>query len=154
MSRRNESQQLQSFNHQVLKYQDEIYTLAFYLTGDDRSASQAAQDACLQCFQKFQNANGSLRLTLLRQVMNSCRRFPMHKNPGSECQLLDHLSENERKAALLVDILGLTYEDALQVLDCSKDRLSLWLSQARQNLIHVQAMLVQTPSGVENCPSR
>jgi DNA-directed RNA polymerase specialized sigma24 family protein len=123
---------LSAFNRQVLQQQEEAYTLAYYLLGSTDAAAQAVQTAVLQVYQQA-GRNGSPRLTLLKTVLRNC----LGQSPATIraadplTQGILSLPQDERRAVLLVDVLGLSYVEAAQVLSTSTGRVSQWLTGAR-----------------------
>ncbi len=64
---------LDTFNHLVLKYQDLLYNHAFTLMGVRQSAEDATQDGILKAFRKIESfRGGSFRCWLLKIVTNTC----------------------------------------------------------------------------------
>jgi RNA polymerase sigma-70 factor, ECF subfamily len=64
---------LEAFNQLVLKYQDTIYTSAYYLLNDQAAAEDISQEAFILAFQKLsQFRGGSFRAWLIRIVTNAC----------------------------------------------------------------------------------
>ena len=125
---------LAAFNRQVMEWQEAAYTLAYYLTGNEAQAEETVQGAVLQAYQKSgANPNGG-RAALLQAVIGTCRKLhhAAHAN-GKDglAGILSNLSPERRCAVLLVDVLGLSYEEAAQVLSSSPARVSEWLAQGR-----------------------
>lgn len=121
---------LSAFNQQVLQQQEDAYTLAYYLLGSAEAASQAVQQAVLQCYQ--QTGRGSQRLSLLKTVLKNCLQ-PSVPVTGADPLTRGILSlpQDERRTVLLIDVLGLSYVEAAQVLGTSTGRVSQWLTGAR-----------------------
>jgi RNA polymerase sigma-70 factor, ECF subfamily len=64
---------LEAFNQLVLKYQDTVYTHAYYLLNDQAAAEDISQEAFILAFQKLsQFRGGSFRAWLIRIVTNAC----------------------------------------------------------------------------------
>lgn len=129
---------LAAFNRQIMLYQEEAYTLAAYLLGCDEAAAQAVQSAVMMTFQRSSVA-GNPRLNLLQAVIQSSA----HNRGGSnavdgtlDARLLA-LPQDERRAAVLVDVLGLSYAEAAQVLGCTSGQVSGWLTRARLQFMQV-----------------
>ncbi len=144
-----------TFNTLAMQAQDDAYTLAYYLLGDERGAEQATQAAFNQLYQRTRLQAGRFRLEALRQVMERCQRQNHNlrkpsmlgasghtfagssgSNGSSEAifgKLLD-LKDCERGVLVLVDVLGLDYEQAAQVLGSTKKQVGKLLAQARINL--------------------
>lgn len=61
------------FNDLVLEYQDQVYTQAYRVLGEHKSAEDVTQDAFLIAFRKFHMyRGGSMKAWLLRIVTNLC----------------------------------------------------------------------------------
>ncbi len=121
---------LSAFNQQVLQQQEDAYTLAFYLLGSAEAAAQAVQTAVVQTYQR--DGHGSARLNLLRAVLKNCLgpAIPVTGGDALTRGILA-LPQDERRTMLLVDVLGLSYVEAAQVLGTSTGRVSQWLTGAR-----------------------
>jgi DNA-directed RNA polymerase specialized sigma24 family protein len=128
---------LSAFNRQVQPRQDEAYTLAYYLLGSPELAAQAVQSACLQAFHQSGSSPKIDRLSLLRLVLGCCNGCPGRPLSTSDpdIRLIFSLPSEERCAVLLIDVLGLSYAEAAQVLGCKPARLSQWLAQGRVRAI-------------------
>jgi DNA-directed RNA polymerase specialized sigma24 family protein len=127
-------QHLTAFNRQVLEWQEAAYTLAYYLTGSQEQAEEIVQAAVLQAYLKNGGAEGTRAALLKAVVASACKqaRFPTQAN-GSDLlsRTLSGLSHERRCAVLLVDVLGLTYDEAARVLSSTPARVSEWLAQGR-----------------------
>ncbi len=139
------------YNSLALQTQDEAYTLAFYLLGDERHAEQATQAAFDQLQQHARLELRRFRLEVLRRVVEGCQRISRIMPNGSlrsalrrmanrdeTLQKLLVLNENERFVIVLVDILGLDYEETAHVLYSSKKQVARILAQARLNLCQAE----------------
>lgn len=136
---------IMSFNTLALQTQDEAYTLAYYLLGNERHAERATQVAFEQLHRHARLELNRFRLDVLRRVVNGCRRIGhimpnrsvlrstlrMVASQDETIQRLIPLNEGERAVVVLVDILGLSYDEAAQVLDSSKKEVGRILAQAR-----------------------
>jgi len=123
---------LSEFNRQVLLFQDEAFTLACHLTGDENAAADITQRAFLCVYQHQTSSNdASIRLPLLRCIIHKSSHYPVPLNSKS-VTLLEGLPEPECLVPFLVDCLGLTYADASHVLHCSSRNLAVRLAQARR----------------------
>ena len=122
---------LSAFNQQILQQQEEAYTLAYYLLGSAEAASQAVQTAVLQCYQQT-SRGGSQRLSLLRTVLkNSLAASIPVTGVDPLTRGILALPQEERRTVLLVDVLGLSYVEAAQVLGTNTSRVSQWLTGGR-----------------------
>ena len=133
------SKQLSDFNRKVIQYQDECFTLAYYLTGDDTLAGRAVQQAILKTFQSLSGEECDLRVELYRWVIYFCkdisaRTLKRPKTFDAVWNSIYSLKVEERLAIVLIDILGLTYEDAALAASRPVQTLGSWLAQARCRL--------------------
>jgi RNA polymerase sigma-70 factor (ECF subfamily) len=64
---------LDSFNHLVLTYQDQVFTQAYRMVGETAAASDATQEAFISAYNHIRSfRGGSFRAWLLRIVTNAC----------------------------------------------------------------------------------
>lgn len=64
---------VEAFNRLVLRYQDLVYTVAYRITGNAASASDATQEAFIAAFRKLHQFRGEhFKPWLLRIVTNAC----------------------------------------------------------------------------------
>jgi DNA-directed RNA polymerase specialized sigma24 family protein len=124
------SSTLAEFNRQVLLFQDEAFTLACDLLGDEDTASRVTQEAFEQVYSHEWMGNGSIRLPLLHRIIlvYSESQIILKERKNT---LLSKLPEPERFVLLLVDHLCLTYEETSRVLHCSPDTVASRLAHAR-----------------------
>ncbi len=133
---------LDTFNQQVLACQDQAFTLAAYLLGDDRIADEVVQRAVLQTYRQARMSAGmAVRDSILRHVLRLCDL--QNARPKALPAGLARLPDRERRSLLLVDVLRLSYAEAAGVLGCSSASLAQWIADARQRLVPYMA----TPSG-------
>ena len=83
MDPRTLQEHLEAFNHIVLQHQELVYNQAYRLLGEADAAEDAAQEAFILAYRKFDSyRNGSLKAWLLRIVTNYCydelRRWKRH----------------------------------------------------------------------------
>lgn len=127
------SSTLAEFNRQVLLFQDEAFTLACDLLDDEDTAIRVTQKAFAQVYSHDWKGNGSIRLPLLHRIILVCSEsqdiLKERKNT-----LLGKLPEPERLVLLLVDHLGLTYEETSCVLHCSPGMVASRLAHARYKI--------------------
>jgi DNA-directed RNA polymerase specialized sigma24 family protein len=132
--------QLSSFNTLALRYQDEAYTLAYYLSGDEARATEATQAAFASLYLRQGLRLEQFRQEVLHWVLVNCRQFGASfpgRSPSRAmakddlCRQLLGLPEKDRSAVILVDILGLNYSEAAFVLDCSPRQAGRWVAQGR-----------------------
>lgn len=142
------AQERSAFNRQVLDCQDEAFTLAWYLLGDEALAAEALQAAVMRVYQRSA-AGKSLRWQVLRAVADCaaeprCRLLRGFSTPAPDpsggreglwlANWLQDLPESERLAAALVDVLGLSIADAAAVLDQPQRVVVQRLTRARRSL--------------------
>ncbi len=146
---------LDAYNRLVLSYQDEIYSLVYYLHTDDSIIGELVQRIFLLAFQKLRAMNGKgFRNWLLHCAILTCRAEwkghervsreslnpPMDERtkPGEQrlriC--LANLPPDLRIALALVDMAGLEYPQAADVLGIPVQRLSRQLATARVEISH------------------
>lgn len=137
--------QLMMFNTLAMQIQDEAFTLAYYLLGDETRAAEAIQGAFARLYQRPGLKFASFRRDVFQRVLAQCRamrsglrtaRFSVMTVRDDVTENLLRLNEPERSAAVLIDVLGLSYDEAADVLGCSKREISRLLAQARLNLAH------------------
>jgi RNA polymerase sigma-70 factor, ECF subfamily len=145
-SPRGKLEDLEAYNRLVIKHQDEVYTLAFYLLGDEQSAGEVTSSTFLQAFQRLPRRlpqrlynwkEPSLRSWLLKQVIQSAQRHPaaaLQANLGGAyelCRLLHQLPVECRLAIILVDLLGLSYKEAARTAGMQADKVKACLARGR-----------------------
>jgi len=122
------------FNQQILRCQDEAYTLAWYLLGDEIEAEKTTQAAVEAAFRLFTPNRENCRRLILQQVLRQCRRkTPMKETLPIEGipQRCDSLTCFERQTLILVEILNMNYADTALVLGQPVQEISRLLAQAR-----------------------
>lgn len=135
---------LSGFNQQVAACQDEAYTLAWYLLGDDAAAEAVVQAAVANVFHGYsisQAGKKSCRLSVLQAVLDQCQQQSTNPLPTTGAsngdgilEMLQRLPEREKQALVLIDILGLAYPEAAAVLGRSMKGIPGLLSRARREL--------------------
>ncbi len=111
---------LQEYNHLVLLNQDECYSLAYNLLGDDFLASEVVGEAFQKELKRVTGEPLKFRLEVLQLVIQNamkrsrvlgcpelCRQFPAQ---------FGLLSNEEKLVCILVDCLELSYQEAAAVL--------------------------------------
>jgi DNA-directed RNA polymerase specialized sigma24 family protein len=137
---------LTTFNRMALHYQDEVFTLAYYLSGDETSASEAAQSAFQMVYRqgpglKLDRFRNEVMRNVLRHYHQSKRQYlPRHKAGDEVAARLLNLKDDEREAVILVDVLGMSYEEAGAILGCSKKQVNHLVAQARLDLSHLKVL--------------
>ena len=110
---------LACFNELVLDYQDQVYTQAYRILGERKSAEDITQDTFLIAFRKFHTfRGGSMKAWLLRIATNLCyselRRQKIH--PLISLEPVDS-SEAEVESPNWLKSPGLTPEEAAEYHD-------------------------------------
>lgn len=124
---------VESYNQQVLLFQDEAFTLACHLLGNEALAAEIVQHAFTHVFCAGWGGDGSIRLAVLEAIIRNCTH-PSMKLENPKDALLFELPFCERLPLLLVDRLGLRYAEAAWVLRCSKKKLVARLTRARRRI--------------------
>lgn len=128
---------LSLFNQQVLQCQDDAYTLAWYLLGDEAEAEAVMQSAVQATFHCFSSNRSDCRLLILEQVVEHCwRREPAvccSFKPGIFCDLRS-LAEQERVVLVLIDVLGLDYPEASFITSMPLEKIGSLLAHARKKM--------------------
>lgn len=129
---------LAQFNQHVLECQDDAYTLAWYLLGDEAAAEAVTQAAIQAAFHLLSTTQTSCRVLVLRQVIHRCggKITAQGESRNDGCYLaLQCLKEMERQAVILVDILNIRHAEASIILTCPVKEVSHLLAQARKNIM-------------------
>jgi hypothetical protein len=127
---------LNEFNRQVLACQNQAFTLACSLLGNEPAADAVVSDAVRALYAQFP-VKTSILPQLLHEVLRRCERGARPKGAGVPVHLR-RLPARECRALLLVDVLGLCYDEAAEVLGCSRQQLAAWLASGRQRLVEEQ----------------
>jgi hypothetical protein len=122
----------------LLQYQDDAYTLAYYLLANEDHAA-ATLEAVFGAL-KLQRGHhpNQLRLEIFRRVLAAVQPFIRLGAEGARqndlsCQL-SQLDQDQRAALILVDILGLDYAQACWVLGVSQKIASRLVAAGRVGL--------------------
>ncbi len=109
--------ELQVYNRLVLQYQDEAFSLAFDLLGEESAAAALVQQVFLRGFNRRDDERLPFRLRVLRWLVGAClqRRQPLTGLARLDPRLA-RLSNEEAIALALVERLGLSYAEAGEVL--------------------------------------
>lgn len=157
----------EAFNRLVVRYQGQVFNLAYRMLGNRAAAEDATQETFLSAFQKLESFHaGNFRAWLLRIAVNACRdylrsghhrktlsleglaeedpttAFPSNNESPEDYALRRELQEaiaqglktlppDQRLAILLVDVQGLSYEEAAQVMSVPVGTVKSRLSRAR-----------------------
>jgi RNA polymerase sigma-70 factor (ECF subfamily) len=164
---------LDAFNHLVLKLQDSVYGLAYYILSNAADAEDATQAAFLSAFLHIRSyRGGSFKAWIMRIVTNICYdklrqqkrntdlsiddeqifgesiydRMPDPSAPFPEEEAqqadmidslrdcLDRLPEDYRTVTLLVDIDGMDYKEASEVISRPVGTVKSRVARARMHL--------------------
>lgn len=125
---------LSLFNQQVLQCQDDAYTLAWYLLGDEAEAEAVMQSAIQETFQCYSSNRKDCRLLILKQVAKHClTRKPAacsSAEPDITCNI-HFLTQQERVALVLIDILQFDYPEASFITGIPLGKIGPLLGHAR-----------------------
>jgi len=130
---------LEEFNRLVMKYQDEAFSVAFYMLGNEGQAGQVVQLAVRQAFTTFKSKKPDFRIQILQLVCEGCLNS-QGQTPGNRTQLsplqkqMINLPGTERLAIILIDMLGLSYAQAGSILRQSPVQMRGLLTQGRLKL--------------------
>jgi predicted DNA-binding protein (UPF0251 family) len=115
--------------------QEEAFTLAYYLLGDE-TAALAAVEAAYARLARTGATPGGLRIETLRLVIkhsiSRIKSWPRKATYDLLARKLLNLPLESRQVLALVDVLGLDYSQAAEVLGLSKGRVSQALARARR----------------------
>lgn len=130
---------LEEFNHLVLQNQDDAYCLAYYMLGNEAQAVQVVQLAVEQAYKNFKAKNLDFRIFLLQLVSTGCLKYPeLESNSGQQSgPLQDQMGKlpgKERLALILIDMLGLSYTQAVPILHLSLKDVRILLTRGRLKL--------------------
>ena len=123
----------------ALQMQDEAYTFAYYLIGDERAAEAATQAAFTGLPRKRAVRAEQFRQDVLRGVLVGSRKFAIPVTSTASAPREDltrallNLPAEQRSALVLVDVLGLNYDEAANILGCSRKQFAHLLAQGRMN---------------------
>jgi RNA polymerase sigma-70 factor (ECF subfamily) len=97
---------LDSFNCLVISYQDQMFSHAYRMMGEDEAAADATQDAFISAFRNIRSyRGGSFRAWLFRIVTNACydelRR--RKRRPTTSLEPLDDAGEEVESPGWLAD---------------------------------------------------
>jgi DNA-directed RNA polymerase specialized sigma24 family protein len=127
---------LHAFNRTLLECQDQVYSLAYYLLGEEKEADAVLQSAVEKVYREGGGKTDILRRQLLRRVLFACReRISNLETPVSGFRgLLLNLPFDLRVAVILVDLLGFDYEQAARIMGSQPEQIRRSLARARVNL--------------------
>lgn len=125
------------FNQQVLQCQDDAYTLAWYLLGDETQAEEVMQSAVEAAYSCFASGKPDCRRLILSFVVEQCRRRkPPARVPDGTAvhHRLRALPEPERAVLVLIDVLGLAYREAACIIGRPLNDIGRLLARARRKI--------------------
>ena len=128
---------LARFNQQVIQCQDDAYTLAWYLLGDEAEAEAVMQKAIEAAYHCFASKLENCHLLILKQVVKQCRgrKQAAFGSDGTDAFTdLNILSGSERLAIVLIEVLGLGYCEAARITDIPLKETRRLLAQARRRM--------------------
>lgn len=127
----------------ALQVQDEAYTFAYYLLGDEKAAEAATQAAFSAMPRRDSFQAEQFRKDVLRGVLTGSQRFTkIVPSTGPAAMREDlirallQLPAAERSALVLVDVLGQDYNLAASVMGCSRKQFTHLLAQGRMKFAH------------------
>ena len=128
---------LEAFNGLVLACQNEAFTLAYAILGDEGLACEVVQAVFLRVYTRRGDGGPPISVQVLQGVIGMCRRAkPSKADAGVELIPDWHLLEySEQEALLLVDWLGKSYQQAAYVLDQSEHEVAATVALGRYKLI-------------------
>ena len=133
---------LSLFNQQILQCQDDAYTLAWYLLGDEGAAEAILQEAVETAFRRFSPHRGNCRALILQLVLRMCRQRPPAKETLPAPEPLTCL---ERQALVLIEILKLNYLETARITGRPAQEIARLLAHARRKMTHPGSAEVPSP---------
>jgi DNA-directed RNA polymerase specialized sigma24 family protein len=135
---------LSEFNRLVLACQDEAYTFAWYLLGNEALAEAAMREAVEISFHIFSLDHADCHLLLLRQVVKRyLEQETSDFNSDEPFSNLRFLPEPEKIILVLIDILGRSYTDASHITGSSIKDIGRLLTQARRRMMETSFIVSQ-----------
>ena len=147
---------LRSFEELVRTYQGEVYRFAWHLTRDRELAADVTQDAFLRAFRFIEGFRGDRKFgSWLFSITRNCAmdslraaRFPLVRDEEREVEgsvtdatsravldaALRSISVEHRETFLLVEVFGLSYQEASDVLGVAVGTVKSRMFRARQAL--------------------
>ena len=128
---------LTDFNHLILQCQEEAYTLAFYVLGNELQACETVQRAITSAYHHPEDRDA--HLAILSNVTRLCLQLPTHAIDldvvPEIVRRLCNIPIQERLAVILIDILGLNYAQAAIICHKPEAQISRLLSHARVRML-------------------
>ena len=127
---------LEAFNGLVLACQDEVFTLAYSILGDEGLACEVVQAVFLRVYTRRGDGVHPIPVKVLQEVFRMCRQSkPTKAYAGVELIPGWHQLEcAEQEALLLVDLLGKSYQQSALVLDKSEHEIAATVALGRYKL--------------------
>jgi predicted DNA-binding protein (UPF0251 family) len=122
---------LDEYNARVLACQEDAFTLACYILGDESQAAQVVDAAVRQVYWCFDGSEARCREQILSAVAEGCRRAATRRPGGPAQGVFSTLSIEERLAVILVDVLALNYRQAAEILRRPATQFARLLAQGR-----------------------
>ncbi len=133
--RRSRGSDLPAYNQLVVQHQDEAFTLACDLLGDESRAAAAVEAAFRDAYRDGWRIRPDFRLGILKKVVAAClKQAKILPGPAPMAHLLTGLTNTEKAVLVLVDCLELSYTDAAYVMDNSTAAVRQSLARARFSL--------------------
>jgi DNA-directed RNA polymerase specialized sigma24 family protein len=123
---------LTAYNTLILQLQDQAFTLACDLLGDEDVAVEVLQKVFLNSFKKRSENRPGFTQEILRRVLQACLK-QKSSLVGPAIPEFSHagLSNEEVIALVLVDRLELSYPEAAEVTGCNPLNIRKRLAEAR-----------------------
>jgi RNA polymerase sigma-70 factor (ECF subfamily) len=147
---------LRAFEELVRAYQADVYRFAAYLTHDRSMAEDVTQDVFLRAFRFIRGFRGETKFgSWLFSITRNCandamrrQRFPLVRgeerpaaasvaDPSARAELeaaLESVSHEHRESFLLVEVFGLSYQEAADALGVAVGTVKSRMFRARQAL--------------------
>jgi len=147
---------LRAFEELVRSYQADVWRFAYHLTRDRPLADDVTQEAFIRAFRFLGSYRGDAKFTswlfriarncgmdaLRARKANALREQPLPApvtDPVSRAELaaaLDAVSEDHREPFLLIEVFGLSYQEAADVLQVKVGTVKSRMHRARLSLAH------------------
>ena len=151
---------LDAFEDLVRAYQADVWRFAYHLTRDRSLAEDVTQEAFLRAFRFFKSFRGDSRFTSwLFRIARNCAMDALRSrksyldrehpppvdptDPQMRAELhvaLDSVSEEHRDAFLLIEVFGLSYQEAADVLGVRVGTVKSRMHRARAAMVHALAI--------------